>query len=438
MYAVSTAFLTALRSPSQTVRVSVTASDGTVLSVQDGSVSMDSRRGITRTASLELSATPTLSTAQVFALVMTPGLEITIRRGLKLADGSTEYVPLGVFSTDSATINRATGGTVSWSGSDRSKKISRAKFTDPFQLAGPITAAVSTVTGSGTVVTYTTSAAHGFSVGQYVTITGVTPTAYNLTNAVIATVPTSTTFTVANTATGTYTSGGSAVASIPLAVAGNAILQSRWSLVATNFSNVTDSLTAQVVYEAGDSSDPWASARKLFSDYGYDLNFDGNGTARAVPVPDPATASAVFDFGVGATNLVVGAESSGSFDAVYNGVIATGEGTGITTPTRGEVWDTNPVSPTYYLGNYGKVPLFYSSPLLTTTAIAQTAATTLLSKLKGRAYGLSWTVVTNPALEPLDVITMNVKGTQYTAVIDSLTIPLKASDALTANARQTQ
>jgi hypothetical protein len=369
---------------------------------------------------------------------MTPGLEITIRRGLKLADGSTEYVPLGVFSTDSATINRATGGTVSWSGSDRSKKISRAKFTDPFQLAGPITAAVSTVTGSGTVVTYTTSAAHGFSVGQYVTITGVTPTAYNLTNAVIATVPTSTTFTVANTATGTYTSGGSAVASIPLAVAGNAILQSRWSLVATNFSNVTDSLTAQVVYEAGDSSDPWASARKLFSDYGYDLNFDGNGTARAVPVPDPATASAVFDFGVGATNLVVGAESSGSFDAVYNGVIATGEGTGITTPTRGEVWDTNPVSPTYYLGNYGKVPLFYSSPLLTTTAIAQTAATTLLSKLKGRAYGLSWTVVTNPALEPLDVITMNVKGTQYTAVIDSLTIPLKASDALTANARQTQ
>jgi hypothetical protein len=59
----------------------------------------------------------------------------------------------------------------------------------------------------------------------------------------------------------------------------------------------------------------------------------------------------------------------------------------------------------------------------------------MLAKLKGRVDGLSWSTVVNPALEPLDVIQMNVGGTTYKAVIDQLTIPLKATDAMTATAR---
>lgn len=359
MYTVSTAFLAALRAPSMTVAVQITGSDGTTFAVANGSVTMDSRRTITRTADLDLSATAAMSTAQIYDLVMTPGLEITIKRGLKLANGTVEYVPLGVFSTDTATIDRRTSGVVRWSGSDRSKKIARARFTDPYQITAATT----------------------------------------------------------------------------IASAGTALLQSRWTPVQCDFTNVLDSVTAQLVFEAGESSNPWEQARRLFSDYGFDLNFNGLGVARAVSIPDPSTATTVFDFGSGATNLVLSAESSGSLEKVYNGVITTGEGTNVTTPTRGEAWDTNPLSPTYYLGNYGKVPLFYSSPLLTTTSIAQQAATTLLSKLKGRVDSLSWVTVVNPALEPLDVITMVVNGVTTKAVIDSLTIPLKAGDAMTAQAR---
>jgi hypothetical protein len=67
---------------------------------------------------------------------------------------------------------------------------------------------VSNAVGTGTVVTYTTALPHTLSVGNSVTVTGISPGAYNLSGVTIASVPTSTTFTVANSATGLYSSGG--------------------------------------------------------------------------------------------------------------------------------------------------------------------------------------------------------------------------------------
>jgi len=72
------------------------------------------------------------------------------------------------------------------------------------------TATVSNVSGNGTTVTYTTSTAHYMDAGDVVTITGVNPGAYNLTSVTIATVPSQTTFTVTNAATGAFVSGGTA------------------------------------------------------------------------------------------------------------------------------------------------------------------------------------------------------------------------------------
>ncbi len=73
-------------------------------------------------------------------------------------------------------------------------------------------ATITNVTAALGVVTYT--AANSFVAGQTVTITGVTPAAYNLTNVTIASAS-STQFTVTNAATGTYSSGGSAGVTIP-------------------------------------------------------------------------------------------------------------------------------------------------------------------------------------------------------------------------------
>jgi hypothetical protein len=75
-------------------------------------------------------------------------------------------------------------------------------------------AGLSTITnavGNGTSVTYTTSTAHGYAAGDYVTITGVTPSSFNISgDGLEITAVTDTTFTVTSTITDTYTSGGTA------------------------------------------------------------------------------------------------------------------------------------------------------------------------------------------------------------------------------------
>jgi hypothetical protein len=73
------------------------------------------------------------------------------------------------------------------------------------------TYAITNVSGNGTTVTYT--AANNLAVGSVVSITGVTPSGYNLTKATVASAS-STQFTVTNAATGAYSSGGS-VAIVP-------------------------------------------------------------------------------------------------------------------------------------------------------------------------------------------------------------------------------
>lgn len=71
-----------------------------------------------------------------------------------------------------------------------------------------LTATISNISGNGTNVTFTTTADHEFNAGERVTITGVNPTNYNLSEITIASIPSTTSFTIENTNTATYVSGG--------------------------------------------------------------------------------------------------------------------------------------------------------------------------------------------------------------------------------------
>jgi hypothetical protein len=72
-------------------------------------------------------------------------------------------------------------------------------------------ATITNVVAAGGGVTYT--AANTFKIGQLVTITGMSPGAYNLTNQTI-TDATATFFTITNGATGTFVSGGTATSTV--------------------------------------------------------------------------------------------------------------------------------------------------------------------------------------------------------------------------------
>ena len=71
---------------------------------------------------------------------------------------------------------------------------------------------ISNAVGDGTNVVYTTSTNHDYEIGDYIVVTGITPSALNIAAGDLKTIAavTSNTFTVAKTDTDTYTSGGSA------------------------------------------------------------------------------------------------------------------------------------------------------------------------------------------------------------------------------------
>lgn len=70
---------------------------------------------------------------------------------------------------------------------------------------------LASVVGNGYAATYTSSNVHGLAVGQYVTIAGVTNSAFNTTNALpVILVPSTTSFTIGNT-TAASSTGGNAV-----------------------------------------------------------------------------------------------------------------------------------------------------------------------------------------------------------------------------------
>lgn len=357
---VSAGFLEALRAPSSRVCVRVTTTGGTVLRVTGGSVTMDSRRSIARSCELRLAPTADLALDDVMSLLSSPATEVKVERGLYV-DGVPEYVPLGVFATETAQIAGVDSREVMMTGVDRSKKIARARRTEPYSIAAGAT----------------------------------------------------------------------------LAAAGAAMLADRWGAVETDFSGLEEALSVGIAYEDGATSDPWAEASKLFADFGYYLYFDGDGVARARIVPDPTTADSVFSFGSGETSRVISSSRVARLDTVYNGVRVRGTGADVETPVQAVVWDDDPMSPTYYLGAFGMAPYFYESPLLTTEAACALAARTIFAKFRGKASQLSWASVVNPALEQLDPVAIDFRGQVAVHVIDRLTVPLLARDAMPADARST-
>lgn len=157
--------------------------------------------------------------------------------------------------------------------------------------------------------------------------------------------------------------------------------------------------------------------------------------------PDPG--APVYELDAGAGGVLVSMARSLSRKGVYNAVVATGEGADTGDPVRAVATDDNPASPTYHAGPFGPVPRFYSSPLLTTTEQAATAASSMLRSALGLPYNVDLSAVPNPALEPLDPVTVSYPAAQrFTGyrheahILEKITVPLTADQALKANTRE--
>lgn len=150
----------------------------------------------------------------------------------------------------------------------------------------------------------------------------------------------------------------------------------------------------------------------------------------------PDAASPVWTVASGAGGVLVQMSRDLARAGVYNGVVATSEAFDTDQPFRALSIDDDFRSPTYWYGNFGRVPRFYSSPFITNLGQAQRAAESLLRQNLGLPYSVDFTHVPNPALEVWDPIRIKIYGRTETHVVETMTVPLSSTQAQTGTTRQ--
>lgn len=183
--------------------------------------------------------------------------------------------------------------------------------------------------------------------------------------------------------------------------------------------------STQVAAQMEISRDRWSDGiEKLADAIAAETFFDVNGQGVIRPQPT-LTGPPVWTITTGATDSsLVTVKEKLSRDGVYNRVVASGQRTDGTAPVYAAVSDTDPTSPTYYGGPFGKKPRFYSSPLLTTVPQCSAAAMALLDRVRGLGVQIEMETLVNPALEAGDVILLVQDGITTTHLVDKVTVPL--------------
>ena len=151
----------------------------------------------------------------VSSLVAGTGVTLTNNSG----ESATPTIAIGQDVSTSANVVFASGqftgslqvsGNLTVGGTTTTVTATNLSISDNMiYMNQAILTTLSNVVGDGANVVYTTNETHNYIVGMSVSITGVDPSAYNLSNQTITGV-TSNSFTITNTATGSYVSGGTA------------------------------------------------------------------------------------------------------------------------------------------------------------------------------------------------------------------------------------
>ena len=164
--------------------------------------------------------------------------------------------------------------------------------------------------------------------------------------------------------------------------------------------------------------------------------FDHKGAFVVRAAPDADTP--VYTVNHGPDGVLTSLSRTITREGIYNAVIAEGEAADNRPPVRAVAYDNGPNSPTYWDGSFGKVPVRYSSPLLTTTGQAASAAVALMSQRAGVPYSVSFGTVPNPALEVLDPILLTYQDDRPAEkhVIQTLSIGLSEDGTMSGTTRE--
>lgn len=152
----------------------------------------------------------------------------------------------------------------------------------------------------------------------------------------------------------------------------------------------------------------------------------------------PSATTSVFSINHGRGGVLVNIARHLTRSGVYNAVVASGEAADTGTPSRGVAVDASPTSPTYFYGRFGKIPRFYSSPMLATDLQAANAARAILLRQLGLPYVVDFGSIVNAALEPYDPVKVSYsdRDGEEMHVLATLKIPLSPRAAMTATTKE--
>lgn len=185
----------------------------------------------------------------------------------------------------------------------------------------------------------------------------------------------------------------------------------------------TSRTTPLLVFDQG--ADPWATAQEMATSIGAELFFNPDGICVLKFPVDPTTQAIDWEYAEGDDATVLSIDNTLSDEPGYNGVVVDGEPPDAP-PVHAVVYDSNPLSPTYYLGAYGKVPRFYRSQFITTLAQAEDVANAMLLAERGGTEQLKFTCIPHPAHEVDDLVHVvdPLIGVDDNYVLESFTMPL--------------
>lgn len=223
----------------------------------------------------------------------------------------------------------------------------------------------------------------------------------------------------------TIPAGTNYATAIQLMVQNRLPFQAQFSLASTT--HVTPLL---VFGMAADGGDPWQDIQELATAIGYETYFDPAGVLVFRPVPDPRQGTPVWTFDETANPTIVDVTRELTDEHTYNYVVVKGQSTSTAEGVYAVSFDNDPTSATYIYGPYGIKSIIVTLAQVYTAAQAQQAADALLLNSLGAAETVTLTTVPMPALEPGDVITVNVPDTKAagTYLINGMTTPLSPAE----------
>lgn len=171
-----------------------------------------------------------------------------------------------------------------------------------------------------------------------------------------------------------------------------------WTLPLITGSVGTALMPKTMAFAVGD--DPWAAVWNLAQSAGGELFHDRDGVIRLRPITAATAVAPALEL-LGDDYEILDGEMTRKlqrFD-VFNGVTCKGSAPWLLFPISATVWDTNPLSPTYYLGSFGQRPKIIDDAAVTSDAQCLVVATAEFNRVCGVRQNVDFRCITDPTVE---------------------------------------